>query len=136
MVLSDALAAAGIGGILAGFIVAFFVVFLIGFLAVYIYTALALMAIAKKTKTQNSWMAWIPIANYYLITQMAGLSGLWTLILLAVLIPNLGGLVVMGITIWMFWRIAQDIDMPGWTSLLLLIPVLNLVILGIYAWKK
>ena len=46
-------------------------VFLIIFLAVYIYGALALMAIAKKTKTPNGWLAWIPIANVFLIIQIA-----------------------------------------------------------------
>jgi hypothetical protein len=81
-------------------------------------------------------MAWIPIANLYLVTQMAKLNGLWTLILLAWFIPAVGGLIVAGVGIWMFWRIAERIKMPGWTSLLLIVPIVNLIILGIYAWKK
>jgi len=123
-------------GVLGGFMVtlgAFAILIIAG---LYIYVALALIGIAKKTKTKNAWMAWIPIANFYLVTQMAKLNGLWTLILLAYFIPGIGGLVVAGIGIWMFWRIAERIRMPGWISLLLLVPVLNLVVLGIYAWKK
>jgi hypothetical protein len=123
-------------GILGGFMAtlgAFAILFTLGF---YIFAAFALMAIAKKTKTKNSWMAWIPIANLYLVTQMAKLNGLWTLILLAWFIPAVGGLIVAGVGIWMFWRIAERIKMPGWTSLLLIVPIVNLIILGIYAWKK
>lgn len=106
------------------------------FFAVYIYSAIALMAIAKKTKTKNGWLAFIPIANFYLITQMAGENGWWTLILLAVFIPGIGGLAVFGVGVWFFWLIAEKIKFPGWTSLLLLIPVVNLVMLGVWAWKK
>jgi hypothetical protein len=97
---------------------------------------LALIAIAKKTRTENSWLAWIPIANFYLITQMAKQSGLWTLILFASFIPIIGGLAVMAVLVWLFWTIAEKIKLPGWTSLLLLVPIVNLVMLGIYAWKK
>lgn len=136
MVVPDMVAGSALWGALAGLFVALGIIAILLCIAVYVYVSLALMAIAKKTKTKNSWMAWIPIANFYLVTQMAGLNGLWTLILLASFAGGIGSLVIAGISVWMFWRIAEDIDMPGWTSLLLLIPVLNLVILGIYAWKK
>jgi len=106
------------------------------FIGLYIYTSLALMAIAKRTKTKNPWMAWVPIVNFYLITQIAKLSGLWTLILLAGFIPSIGSLCITAVFVWMFWRTAERIKMPGWTSLLLIVPILNLIILGIYAWKK
>ena len=128
------------GGVIGTALFAFgffiFLGFLVLFLVLYIYCALALMGIAKKTRTPNSWLAWIPIANFYLITQMAKVSGLWTLFLLASFIPIAGGLALFACTIWLFWRIAERIDMPGWTSLLLIIPIVNLVVLGIYAWKK
>lgn len=131
MALED-LMAGGFMAMIAGALL----VSLVLFLAIYIYSALALMAIAKKTRTANSWLAWIPIANFYLVTQMAKKSGLWTLILLASFIPTIGGLAVMAVSIWLFWIIAEKIKMPGWTSLLLLVPIVNLVMLGIYAWKK
>jgi len=136
MALTDMFTGGAAGGFLATFIAGFLILFLVIFLAVYIYAALALMAIANKTKTPNSWMAWIPIANVYLITQMAGVSGWWTFIIFAAWIPVVGGLLTLAAMIWMFWRIAEEIEMPGWTSLLLIIPLVNLVILGIYAWKK
>lgn len=119
--------------IAVGIIIAIFmIIFLI---AVYIYTSIALMTIAKKTKTKHAWMAWIPLLNFYLLTQMAKQNGLWTLILLACWIP-FGMIAIAAVAIWMFWIIAEKRKLPGWFSLLLLIPIVNLIILGIMAWKK
>ncbi len=120
----------------AGAMMAFGLVFLLIFLAVYIYAAVALMYIARKTKTGNGWFAFIPILNFYLITQMAKKSGWWTLILLAAAIPLVGGIIVAIASVWLFWLIAEKINLPGWTSVLMIIPLVNLVILGVYAWSK
>ena len=103
-------------------------------LAVYIYSAIAVMTIAKRTKTKDGWMAFIPILNIYLLTQMAGKSGLLTLIILAD--TMLGGLATTVLCISMFWIIAKKIRYPEWMSLLLLIPIVNLIILGVFAWRK
>jgi hypothetical protein len=102
----------------------------------YVYISWTVMTIANKTKTKNSWLAWIPIANFYLLTQIANVSGLWTLALLLSFIPVAGGLAVAGVSIWLFWRIAERRKFPGWISLLLLVPGVNLVVLGIIAWAK
>ena len=112
------------------------IIALVLLLAFYVYVSLALMTLAKKTKTKNAWMAWIPIANYYLITQTAKVSGLWTLALLLSFIPVVGGLALLGISVWMFWRISERRKFPGWVSLLMIIPVVNLVVIGILAWAK
>ena len=110
-------------------------VFLLLF-AVYIYTALALMTIAKKTKTKNAWLAWIPIANIYLLTQIAGISGWYTLIILAAIVPFIGSLVVAVFTIWLWWQVAEVRHRPGWWGILMIIPIVNLVVMGILAWAK
>jgi len=115
---------------------AFAMVFSIVILALYIYSALALMAIAKKTKTENRWLAFIPVGNVYLMTQMAGLSGWWTLGVLAVFVPFIGGLAVFAGMIYLWWLIAEAIKKPGWWSLLMIIPVVNLVMMGIMAWGE
>ncbi len=120
------------GGILAGL----FFVFLLVSLAVYIYAALALMTIAKKTKTPNGWLAFIPLANVYLLTQLAEVSGWYTLILLVGLIPILGSFVIAGFMAWFFWRIAERLKKPGYWGILMLIPIVNLILLGILAWEK
>jgi hypothetical protein len=126
---------AATGGILA-FIAGFLVIALILGIAIYIYAAIALMTIAKKTGTPNGWLAFIPIANIYLVTQMAGQNGLWTLIVLAPLIPFIGQIAMIVVMIWLFWIVVEKIKFPGWTSLLLLIPIVNLVMLGVWAWAK
>lgn len=129
-------AGGGVAAVLLGMGIAMMIAFLVVVLATYIYSAVAIMQIAKKTKTKNGWLAFIPIANFYLLTQMAGMNPWWTLILLASFIPGIGGLVVGGVAIWFFWIVAEKIKYPGWTSLLLLIPIVNLVILGLWAWRK
>ncbi len=126
---------AGDLGELIGFIV---ILFLVG-LAVYIYTAFALMSIAKRTNTPNPWLAWIPIANIYLTTQIAGVEGWWTLSLLLAVIPfvNLVGIwIFLGINVWWWWRIVERLRKPGWWGILTLIPIVNLVIMGILAWEN
>src|SRR3989344_8305699 len=124
------------GGLLGGFFASLGIALLFIVLALYVYSALALMYIAKRAKTPNSWLAWIPVGNFYLVTQTAKKSGLWTLILLAGFIPFIGSIAVIGVTIWMFWITVERIKFPGWTSLLLLVPIVNLVMLGIWAWAK
>ena len=123
---------AALMALFAGFLVAF----LIFFAVMYVYTALVLMTIAKKTNTPNGWLAWIPIANVYLMTQLAGVPGWWTLAILLAFIPFIGGLAFMAIMIWWWWKIAERRGFEGWLAILMLIPLVNLVVMGIIAWKK
>lgn len=119
---------------LPGLMILIFMVLL--FLALYVYISLAFMTIARKTKTKNAWFAWIPIANFYLFTQIARVSGLWTLVLLAYVVPILGGLAIMVTSVWLFWRICKRRKFPGEYGLLMIIPIVNFVILGIVAWSE
>ena len=116
-----------------GIAMIFFMFLLFGLL--YIYMAYALMTIADKTKTKDSWLAWIPIANLYLMTQIAKAEW-WTfiIVLVAGLIP-LGFLVSWGIIIGWWWKIAERRGFPGWVSLLLLIPIVNFIAIGVIAWN-
>jgi len=98
-------------------------------LAIYVYFALALMAIAKRTNMEKPWFAWIPGLNLYLMTQIAELPWWW---LLLCLIPFVGGI----ISIYICWKIAEKLGRPGWWALLLLIPIVNLIIMGKLAWGK
>jgi len=118
-------------GIATGLLTMFLVIFAI----CYVYCAFALMTIAKKLKTKDAWMAWIPFLNYYYLTRISRVSPLWTLALLGLLIPFAGWFMA-GVAIWMFWRIAEMRKLPGWISILLIVPLLNFVILGIIAWYK
>jgi hypothetical protein len=53
--------AGGIGGAIAGMTIAFLMLFLVMILACYVYSSLALMKIAKRTKTTPAWLAWIQL---------------------------------------------------------------------------
>ena len=113
---------------------AFILVFIVIFIAIYIYFALALMAIAKKTKTKNGWLAFIPIANVYLMTQIAKLPGLYTFALLLGLIPFIGSIALILFFVYLWWKIAEQINRPGWWGILLMIPIVNFIIILIMAW--
>ena len=129
-----------LGGGFAALFGAFFLVFALIGLALYIYVALAYMTIAKKTKTDNGWLAFIPIANIYLLTQIAEISGWWTLLVLIAWIPILGGLALAALMIYLNWKVFERVGKPGWWALIALIPVVGsiiyLVLLGIAAWGK
>ena len=101
----------------------------------YVYSSLALMTIAKKTNTQNPWLAWIPIVNIYLMTQIAGVSGWFTLGILLAFIPIVGGIAVTAGGVYLWWKIAEARQKSGALSLLMLVPVANLVVIGILAWS-
>ncbi|MFA4886929.1 MAG: hypothetical protein WC595_01840 [Candidatus Nanoarchaeia archaeon] len=115
------------------FIAGIFVILLVIFLILYIYTALALMSIAKKTSTPNAWLAWIPIGNLYLITQIAQVPA-WTLLIFifGAFIPLLP-LVVLA---YWWWKIAERLGRPGWYGILAVIFPLNLIFISILAWGK
>ena len=124
---------AGLGSLMALFagILVFVIVF---FIAIYIYMALALMAIAKRTGTPNGWLAWIPIANVYLMLQIAGISGWWTLGILATFIPVVGTLAVVAGSVYVYWMISEKVGRPGWWGILMILPIVNFIILGMLAW--
>ncbi len=119
-----------------GGMMAFLGAYLVVVAAFYVYGALALMTIAKRTKTPNAWFAWIPVLNLYLITQIAGVPW-WTLFAFVLgVIPIIGTLLVIGVSVWWFWKVAEARGKPGWWGILMLVPVVNLIILGILAWGE
>jgi hypothetical protein len=106
------------------------VVMMIGFAvfaAFYIYAALTLQAIAKRTNTENGWLAWIPIANVILMLNIAK-RPIWWIILCFVPLVNLAILII----VWM--DIAVACKKPNWWGVLTIVPVANLVIMGLLAW--
>ncbi len=87
----------------------------------------ALQTIANKTNTSNGWLAWIPIANIYLMCKIAGKPG-WWLVLFIIPLVN----IVITILVWM--EIAKARGKEGWLGLLMLIPVVNFIIPGYLAF--
>ena len=114
----------GFGPALAGGVLTAFV--MIG-AAVYIYMALALQTIARKTNTKNDWLAWIPIANIILHLEIAR-KPLWWLLLLVIPLVNL----VISIVVWV--GVAEARGKPSWWGLLMIVPGINLIVPGYLAW--
>jgi len=104
-----------------------FVFFLFG-VAMYVYTSLALQTIAKKTNTENPWMAWIPIINIILMLNIAK-KPIWWIILCLIPLVNL----VILIIVWM--AIAEARNKPSWWGILLIVPFVNLIVPGYLAWS-
>jgi len=110
-------------------------------IALYVYSAIVLMTIAKKTKTEPAWLAWIPIANLYLFGKIPKQENLGiALIVLSVLsiIPIIGaltGIASLVIMIYLWCKIAVIRGKPEWWGFLMIIPIVNLVIMGILAWS-
>jgi hypothetical protein len=97
------------------------VFFFLGGLALYVYFAVTLMIIARKTKTPGAGMAWIPVLNLYLMCQI-GRRPAWWMLLCFVPLINLFTLAM----IWM--SIAEMCGKPVWTGALVIIPFVGLII--------
>ena len=95
--------------------------------ACYIYMALALQTIATKTATPNGWLAWIPIANLFLMLTVAK-KPLWWFILCLIPLVN----IVILIMVWM--GVAEARNKPNWWGILMIVPVAGLVVPGYLAW--
>ena len=97
-------------------------------IGLYIYSGLTLMLIAKKTSTNNNWMAWVPILNFYLMCKIAGKSAIWIIFLF---LPFINIIAV--VLIWS--AIAEKLGKPAWWGILMLVPIANFVIMGILAFS-
>ena len=70
----DFLTGANVGGFLGaliGFLVIFVLFFFIIAIILYIFNGLGLSKIAKNQNLNNSWFAWVPILNVYLLGKIA-----------------------------------------------------------------
>ncbi|MBN1517262.1 hypothetical protein JXA32_11930 [Candidatus Sumerlaeota bacterium] len=97
----------------------------------YVYMAICLQVIADKTGTDNGWLAWIPIANIYLMLVIAD-KPIWWLILLFIPCVNIVW-IVFQILIWM--AIAEERGKPSWLGILIIVPIINIAIPGILAFS-
>ena len=93
----------------------------------YVWIALCLYIIAKKTNTDNPWMAWVPIANIILACQIAGKPWWWIFLFFIPIVNIVLGIIVM-------WNICEVRGKPGWLGILMIVPVANFIIPGILAF--
>ena len=113
-----------LGAIFAGGMLLFFLVFA---LAIYVYMALAFQTIANKTGTPNSWLAWIPIANIFLMLSIAKKPMWWFILFLIPLVSLVMAIIVM-------MAVAEARNKPNWWGILIIVPLVGLVVPGYLAW--
>ncbi|MEK6886753.1 MAG: hypothetical protein AABW88_02885 [Nanoarchaeota archaeon] len=109
---------------------------ILGLIAVYIYSAFALMAIAKKTRTTPLWFAWVPILNVVLVLKMAKIKWTWVFALFLILIPVMGKMLIAAGIVYVWWKICKHMHKPEWYAILMIVPLVNLIVLGYLAWGK
>jgi len=116
------------------FAVGLVAVMFVSLLLIYIYYAICLQLIAKKTNHGPAWQAWVPIVNLFLMCKIAGINYLWLLVLLLSFIPIVSIVVSLGFTGFIWYRIALTRNKPGWIGILSIIPIVNFAIMGYLAF--
>ena len=108
--------------------------------ALYVYLSFAYYAIAKKARLSSPGLAWIPFVGPSIIAYQTSEMHWWPwLLLIGFMIPFVGsvvGIVFTVFTVVWRWKMFESIGRPGWWSILMLIPIVNLILLGIAAWSK
>jgi len=104
-----------------------FIFFLLIVVAMYVYIALAVKTIAEKTNTENPWLAWIPIATFVLLLNIAR-KPIWWIVLLLIPLVN----IIIVVMIWM--AVAEARSKPSWWGVLMLVPGVSFIVPGYLAW--
>lgn len=130
-------------GVDAALIASMMVIIVVSWIVFYVYSSLTLMLTANKLKMEKSWLAWIPIANLFLMAKMAKMHWGPILLLIVAVIPFIGSLAAIAFAVFVYvwwWKICEVRKMPGWYVLPTLIPVLGgiwaLILWGMLAWRK
>jgi len=129
---------------------------LIFILIVFLYKAFALYTIAKKLNSKYAFIAWIPIAQFFIYPILAEEKWEWGFIaLLPIVLPllffpfaiipfvnyflivlmTIGVLTLILFRTYWIWKIFERRNYHGALSLITLINLGCLIILGIVAWK-
>jgi hypothetical protein len=102
-------------------------------LGTYIYTSLALSKVGEKLGYERNWFAWVPILNAIMILELGDQN---PLLLLLALIPGLGALALMIISVIAIMNICEKRGFNKNLGLLTLLPLANLVLIGYIAWAE
>jgi hypothetical protein len=137
-------------------VIGFFLIFyFVMVLAIYIYTSLAFMAIAKKAKHENPWLAWIPFVGKPLLSAQIAKMHWWPILFLipvalavltSIAIPLIGALLILlAIPFWIAfsvfyiiwrWKTFEAVGHPGWFVLFVFVNIVYYIFLGIVAWSN
>lgn len=103
---------------------------LIFVLVVSIFSSFCLFTISNKTQKGKAYFAWIPIANLFLMCDIGEVKYQWIWIVLAAFIPLIGGLILLGFSGFLWYKIALVRNKPGWIGALTCVPLFGLIALG------
>ncbi|MFC1808053.1 hypothetical protein ACFL0T_06800 [Candidatus Omnitrophota bacterium] len=111
-------------------------------ISMYAYFSICLQVIAKKTDTPYGWLAWIPLINMFLMVSICRKPKTWSFLLIGLFVscalPVIGAIASLGITVIsliLWYSMAEARDKPGWVGILIIVPLVNLFIPGIIAFK-
>ncbi len=153
-ILSAGLFGAGLFSAFMIIIFAFLLVIILTLAILYVYNALVWSTIAKKQKYDKSWLAWIPVVQFFLLPILASKNWAWGFIIFTpvVLLPMfvvplvghvlsaLTSLFILGMSIYWCWIIFEKRNYAGWLSVFQAIPLIGkliyLVTIGFVAWSK
>jgi len=96
---------------------------LVGLTVIYIYVAYTLMVLAGRLGHKDAWMAWIPFANLYLMTKMAGREWWW--VIGAIITP-----INIFVVPFLWFTIAGRLGKNPWIGAAIIIPFIGLFIPG------
>lgn len=123
---ADAVVAGGIMGALVSFLMTYAIIVFV----IFILTIIANWVLFKKAG-EKGWKSIIPIYNTVVLFKIAGISPWWVLGYLAAIIPVIGGLVVVGITIYAMINLAKAFGKgAGFTVGLILLNTIFIMILA------
>lgn len=111
------------------------IIALITLMSFMIFPSICLFKISKKTNKGEAWMAWLPIANWFLMCKIGSVR--YELLFTVVLgfIPIVGWIVVYALFAFIWSRIAITLNKPAWLGILCVLPLVNLVALGYLAFS-
>ena len=95
----------------------------------FIWNAICLRRIAKKSRTEPSWLAWVPIGQLYLIFKLARTSG-WYMPF--VLVPFFGSLLCLAV----WTRVPKCLGIVGAQRLLMIVPIVSDIYIGWLAFRQ
>ncbi len=103
--------------------------FLLVFLGIYLYFSLCLYLIAGKLNVTAAWTAFVPLIQVWPLLGSAG-KPCWWVILLCIPLVN----AIVGVYLWMC--ISENMGKNKMLGLLALVPVANLILMGMLAFTK
>ena len=102
----------------------------------FVYTAICLYLIAKKTNHGPLWFAWVPIVSLFLTCKIAEVSYFWMLLSLTSVLPYVGPFGALAFSSFVWYRIAVVLKQPAWVRVFAVIPGVNFIAIGYLAFSK